>query len=204
MVVAGGSPLVRSALRASLQASAEGAATISDVDSAEKLLSMCSRQPHVVLSALEIGGTPLVAVLPQLLLASARVVVVSSQESVSLLPELLLRGATGFLSLEASGPQQLWDAVRDAASGGATLHPAVAMLVLEQWRATRSQQQPQLTAKEMEVLRAMMTGAPAKAIARDLGLSVKTIETHRSKIFTKLGVRSHAQAVQKAFELGLA
>jgi DNA-binding NarL/FixJ family response regulator len=203
IVVAGGTTLVRSALRSSLRACAGEWASVSDAASVEELLGLCAEQPHVVVSALDINGTPLLTTLPQLLLTGACVVVVSSQESMPLLPELLLRGATGFLPLEGTGSQQLCEAVRAAASGGATLHPGIAMLVLEQWRATRSDSSPKLTAKETEVLRAMMTGAPGKTIARDLNLSVKTIETHRSKIFTKLGVRTHAQAVQKALELGL-
>jgi DNA-binding CsgD family transcriptional regulator len=49
----------------------------------------------------------------------------------------------------------------------------------------------------------MMTGAPVKAIARQLGLSARTVDAHRSKIYMKLGVRTHAQAVQRALELGL-
>lgn len=195
--------MIRSALRSSLRACAGNWTGISDAEGVEDLLGRCADQPHVVVSALDIHGTPLLTILPQLLLTGARVVVVSSEESMPLLPELLLRGATGFLPLEGAGSQQLCEAVRAAASGGATLHPGIAMLVLEQWRATRSERTVQLTAKETEVLRAMMTGAPGKTIARDLNLSVKTIETHRSKIFTKLGVRTHAQAVQKALELGL-
>ncbi|SDF65055.1 two-component system, NarL family, nitrate/nitrite response regulator NarL [Blastococcus aurantiacus] len=196
--------MVRSALRSSLRASAGDSATISHVGTAEELLRACNQGSQVVaLCALDIDGVPLLAVMSQLLSASARVVIVGSQESASLVPELLLRGAAGFLPLETTDPRQLWEAVEAAASGGATLHPAVAMLVLEQWRATRSDEAPQLTAKEMEVLRAMMAGTPAKSIARDLGLSVKTIDTHRSKIFSKLGVRTGAQAVQRALELGL-
>ena len=78
-----------------------------------------------------------------------------------------------------------------------------AELVLQQWRAVRSGPPPALTAKEREVLAAMMGGEPVKTIARGLGLSARTVDSHRARIFVKLGVRSHAQAVQRALDLGL-
>jgi two-component system nitrate/nitrite response regulator NarL len=49
----------------------------------------------------------------------------------------------------------------------------------------------------------MMGGEPVKTIARGLGLSARTVDSHRARIFVKLGVRSHAQAVQRALDLGL-
>lgn len=59
-----------------------------------------------------------------------------------------------------------------------------------------------LSPREREVLRHLATGEPNKIIAHALGLSVRTVEMHRANLFTKLGVRSVAEAVGYAIALG--
>jgi two-component system response regulator FixJ len=60
-----------------------------------------------------------------------------------------------------------------------------------------------LTNREREVLRAFSTGAPNKIVAYDLGLSPRTVEMHRARIFRKLGVTNLAQALLRAKDAGL-
>jgi FixJ family two-component response regulator len=59
-----------------------------------------------------------------------------------------------------------------------------------------AEQLEQLTAKEREVLDAIVRGGTNKAIAGDLGLSVRTVETHRANLMRKLGVHSTADLVR--------
>jgi two-component system, LuxR family, response regulator FixJ len=59
-----------------------------------------------------------------------------------------------------------------------------------------AEQLEQLTAKEREVLDAIVQGGSNKAIAGDLGLSVRTVETHRANLMRKLGVHSTADLVR--------
>jgi DNA-binding NarL/FixJ family response regulator len=61
-----------------------------------------------------------------------------------------------------------------------------------------------LTPRELEVLRLVASGKSNKAIAKDLFLSVKTIDRHLSNIFDKLGVSSRAAATAYAYQHGLA
>nr|WP_237448102.1 helix-turn-helix transcriptional regulator [Nocardioides flavescens] len=78
------------------------------------------------------------------------------------------------------------------------------MTVLRQWRELRSEQvRPTLTAKETEVLRAIADGATTKSMARSMGVSARTVESHRARIYAKLGARGHVQAVALGLELGL-
>ena len=60
-----------------------------------------------------------------------------------------------------------------------------------------------MTAREMEILRLIATGAPNKQIAFRLKISEKTVRNHVSNIFAKLGVSSRSHAVARARELGL-
>ncbi len=52
-----------------------------------------------------------------------------------------------------------------------------------------------LTLREMEVLNAMADGLSTKATARLLGVAVKTVENHKTRVFAKLGVHSQAQLI---------
>jgi DNA-binding NarL/FixJ family response regulator len=61
-----------------------------------------------------------------------------------------------------------------------------------------------LTARELEVLRLVATGATTKAIAAELVLSERTVDRHLSNIFAKLGVATRTAAAAYAFEHGLA
>lgn len=203
VLVAGGSRLVRSALRASLLQSAAGAATVEVAEDVDGVLAHCRAGVQVLVAGPTVEGTSLASVLPEVLAAATRVLVVGDRSAAGSAPELLLGGASGYLVLEECGAEDLWTAVQDAATGGATLHPGIAALVLQQWREARARTRPELTAKEQEVLRAMLNGDPVKSIARHLGLSARTVDAHRSRIYVKLGVRSHAQAVRRALDLGL-
>ena len=60
----------------------------------------------------------------------------------------------------------------------------------------------ELTAKEEEVLRALMTGTPAPEVAKKLNVSVSTVRNHIRAIFGKLGVRSQLAAVAAAYRAG--
>jgi DNA-binding NarL/FixJ family response regulator len=85
----------------------------------------------------------------------------------------------------------------------ARLGAALDVAQVEQVRGPRAALPAGLTEREAEVLRLVASGATNKAVARDLGLSEKTVARHLSNIFTKLGVASRAGATAYAFEHGL-
>jgi two-component system nitrate/nitrite response regulator NarL len=84
-----------------------------------------------------------------------------------------------------------------------------ASTILSQWRSLRLQgsaapfRRSELTPREEQVLEAMVEGLAAKAIAKRLGVATKTVENHKIRIFDKLGVRTHAQAVSLTIGQGL-
>jgi DNA-binding NarL/FixJ family response regulator len=117
-------------------------------------------------------------------------------------------GAAGFVLKEASA-EQLIDATRTVASGGAWLDPAVLPRVLAAYRATvlprlrQAAKADLLTDRELEVLRRMATGATNAEIARQLYVSEATVKTHVGSIFAKLAVRDRAGAIVYAYQHGL-
>jgi DNA-binding NarL/FixJ family response regulator len=60
-----------------------------------------------------------------------------------------------------------------------------------------------LTAREADVLRLLALGQPNKAVARELGISPKTVGNHVERIYAKLGVSNRATAALRALELGI-
>lgn len=95
----------------------------------------------------------------------------------------------------------------DAAKLAAALLPAWAALEasLEQGEARRVAQDrfARLTARELDISLALFGGRSNKAVAHDLGISVRTVEMHRAHIMAKLGVKSIAEAAVMATHAGL-
>lgn len=118
---------------------------------------------------------------------------------------LLDAGAAGFMLKDARG-QELVEAVRAVHRGEAVLQPRVAARALRRAVARTTvatiSTPPPLSDREMDVLREAARGLANKDIARRLNLSVRTVHTHLSNIFTKLNVGSRTEAVLLALRRG--
>jgi DNA-binding NarL/FixJ family response regulator len=108
-------------------------------------------------------------------------------------------GAIGYL-LKDSEPQEVLDAVRAAARGDAPLAPRAARELL----AARSEEQrADLSKREREVLALVAEGLPNKLIARRLEISEKTVKTHLTSVFQRIGVSDRTQAALWAQRQGV-
>jgi NarL family two-component system response regulator LiaR len=127
------------------------------------------------------------------------VLVLSAYDDDDYVSTLFDAGASGYM-LKTARSEELVEAVREVHSGQTALHPAIAHKIARLW-ARRSQPQPneeRLTAREMEVLRLVCRGLLNKEIARELDVSVRTVEGHLKGIFNRLGVRSRTEAAMYA------
>ncbi len=114
----------------------------------------------------------------------------------------LRAGARGYVLKDATG-DQITAAVRTVAEGGAVFGPGVANWVLTSGvnpvdRPSPAHPDHGLTDREREVLERIADGASNARIARDLGLSVKTVQNYVSRILDKLQVSDRTQAALKA------
>ena len=118
---------------------------------------------------------------------------------------LLDAGAAGYLLKSVSG-DELVQGIRGLHSGESVLHPAVLrkMLASSRPRPASSEERPAetLTQREMEVLRIAARGKANKDIAKELVMSVRTVQAHLSNIFNKLGVGSRTEAVVYCLKKG--
>ncbi|MBM0123983.1 response regulator transcription factor [Pimelobacter simplex] len=137
------------------------------------------------------------------------VLVLTTFDDDEMLSGALRAGAAGFL-LKDSSADDLIRAVRTVAEGGSWLDPAVTGRVLDRFRsfapvpvaAVRDGADP-LTARELEVLRAMAVGRSNGEIAAELVISELTVKSHVGRIFTKLGLRDRPAAIVYAYDHGL-
>jgi two-component system, NarL family, response regulator LiaR len=112
-------------------------------------------------------------------------------------------GAAGYL-LKDVEPRELVGAIRTVHAGKALLHPEVTARVLAELVASdRPRPASLLTPRETEVLALIARGQPNKVIARELGVSEKTVKTHVSNLLGKLGVADRTQAALYAVREGL-
>lgn len=120
---------------------------------------------------------------------SANVVVLAVRADRVRVSAVLAAGAVGYLLKTCTG-DELVHAVREAAAGRSYLAAEVNRIVVRDYRRlARGDGQPRaLSPREVEVLGLIARGESTKAIAGGLGLSVKTIETHRRQIMDKLGI----------------
>jgi NarL family two-component system response regulator LiaR len=120
---------------------------------------------------------------------------------------LLEAGAAGYLLKSASG-QDLIEAIRAIRAGESVLHPSIIeKLVKHAILKSVDKEEPRiselLSNREIEMLRLLATGMNNKQIADKLCLSLRTIKTHMSNIFTKMNVASRSEALVEALRSGL-
>jgi DNA-binding NarL/FixJ family response regulator len=105
-------------------------------------------------------------------------------------------GASGYL-LKSVEAEELRESILKVARGGSALSPTIARKVLS--RISRGgAEEHGLSERELQVLKMVAKGSSNKLIARELFLSVRTVEAHLHNIFEGLGVSSRTEAVTKA------
>jgi DNA-binding NarL/FixJ family response regulator len=132
-----------------------------------------------------------------------KVLVLTMHESDQMVRRALDAGACGYL-LKSDLTDSLAKAVKAVSEGKRFLTPKVSEIVLEGFLKTRSQHQQgdragaRPTPREIEIIRLLAEGKANKEIAALLGITVRTVETHRAKIMLKLGLHSLADLIHYA------
>lgn len=192
------------ALRADLRALLEGEAGLMVVGEARNAAELRSRagqaRPDVILLALDLPGLHGFATVRQLgaELPAAQILLLTHERDPGLGRDALLAGAAGCVhSHEAA--TTLTVAVRAVAQGQLYIEQGVIRALLTELLV---QAQPPaceaLTGREVEVLQLLAQGYTNRQAAAALGLSVRTVESHRAKILEKLDLHSRADLVRYA------
>jgi DNA-binding NarL/FixJ family response regulator len=212
VVLADDQAMIRSGLRALLDAEPDIQVVAEAGDGAAALTAVRTHQPDVVVMDIRmpvmdgIAATRAIAADPQLSLV--RVLVLTTYDEDALVFEAIRAGAAGFL-LKDADPTELLRGVRITAAGDALLAPAAARRLIGAFAAVPPPSGPPprqleaLTQREREIVTLAGRGMSNEDIARRLVISPATARTHVSRAMVKLAARDRAQLVVFAYESGL-
>ncbi len=201
--------LVRSGLRALLDAESDITVVGEAADGREAIERARAMQPDVVLMDVRMPKLDGVSATREIVswARRPRVLVLTTFDLDDVVDDALEAGADGFL-LKRATPEQLVDGIRTVFAGDALVAPAVTRRLLQAYAGRRPadrerlQLAAHLTEREAEILRALAEGLSNAEIATRVWLSQETVKTHVKSILGKLGVRDRTQAVVWAYRTG--
>jgi len=178
-------------------------------DGAELLEAARRSRPDVIVTDLAMPGMSGLDALRRLradgdapATSRARVIVLTMHADPELAAEALRAGASGFILKHATGTE-LVAAIRAALRGKTYLSAELADDVLGRLAEPEAPRGQKLTARQREVVRLLADGRTMKEVAVTLGVSPRTVETHKYQIMEALGLGSTAELIRYAIEHGL-
>ncbi len=198
VLIADDHPMVRQGLRVFLELQPDIEVVGEAADGAQAAQLAQELRPDVVLLDLVMPGTDGVTAIELMAEAAveSKVLIVTSFGEHRTVVPAIRAGARGYVSKEVE-PSALAAAIRAVAAGHVLLGPEVAAALLS-GNASQTTEgggaDPQLTAREREVLDLIARGRSNREIARALTVSEKTVKTHVSSVLMKLGVADRTQA----------
>jgi len=198
--------IVRKGIRA-LLAEVEAIAVVGEASNGKEAVAQAlALTPDVTLMDLAMPGMDGLEAIRQITAhqAGARILVLTSFVSDDKVFPAIKAGALGYL-LKDSEPADLIRAIKQVDRGEPSLHPSIAVKVLQELRrpAERTPPPNALTAREVEVLRLVAKGMSNRDIAAQLTTTEATIKTHVSSILSKLQLANRVQAALYAIAEGV-
>ena len=202
-------PLVREGIR-SIVAGEEGFEIVAEAGSGEEAVEVAGQlRPDVVILDLSMpgeGGLSAVARLREVA-PTARSLVLSVHDHPEYVLEAVRAGAQGYIRKDTS-PAELRQAIRTVHRGEAFFSSPVARQLSaavrqETLRGEQGEKLERLTDRERQVLAGIAAGSTSKIMARQLGLSPRTVEAYRENLMRKLAIRTVAGLTRFAVESGL-
>lgn len=184
-------PIVREGLVA-LLATVPDVTVVGEAGDGETAVRLAAAvRPDVVLMDLNLPGVPGLEATRRILREApeAAVLVLTMVDDAATVLAAMRVGAHGYV-LKGAGQAELLGAIRTVAAGGAVFGAGVAGAVLAGSRRSAAP----LTDREAEVVALVADGRSNAEIARELGLSLKTVQNHVSRILLKMQVRDRTQA----------
>jgi DNA-binding NarL/FixJ family response regulator len=198
-------PIVRDGLK-TLLGSLDEVTVVGEAGSGEDALAVAkATTPDVVIMDLDMPGMGGIEATRRLRaeLPGSHVLVLTMYDEDDLVFAALRAGARGYL-LKGAQQHDVLRTIRAVAQGDAVFSAGVADRLLQNFSQPQPPQLfPELTEREREVLVLLAAGASNLTIARDLGLTTKTVANHVSNILAKLQAADRAEAIVRARRVGL-
>jgi two-component system, NarL family, response regulator NreC len=197
--------VLRAGLRALLNDEADLEVVGEAANGSEALQQAVSLNPDVILMDISMPDISGIEATRNLLKINPefRVVILTLHEDTALLREAFRSGAKGFL-LKKAVEGELIGAIRVVSEGGRYVYPEMTLaLVDEQTRPQLRVPETTLTLREIDVMRRLVKGYTNREIAEELVLSVRTVETYRYSLMSKLDLHSRVELVEYASQHGI-
>ncbi len=195
-------PIVRRGILSLLQ-TAPDIEVVAEAKSGQEALNLTSElAPDVLLLDMEMpGGMSGVDVAKQLksIRSPVRVLALSAYDDGQYVRNLLASGAAGYITKEEA-PEIIIEAVRGVARGEEGWLSRRAVARMSAWTRDSELVGSELSTREMDVLRLVVTGKTNQEIGHQLKISEKTVEKHMGAIFDKLDVSSRVEAAVQAIQ----
>jgi two-component system, NarL family, invasion response regulator UvrY len=205
VVIADDHPLVRAGLRQVLADEPEIEVVGEAADGDETVAVLRATEPDVVLLDITMPGAPFPGLLRLLRSAFPRVevLIVTMHGEDQFAVRALKEGAAGYLTKQQP-PQEVINAIKQIAGGGRYLTAAVAERAAAalDGNATRLPHE-RVSRREYEVLCMIGLGKSVKQIATELGVSPKTVSTHRARLLRKMRLKTSAELIRYVLQYGL-
>jgi DNA-binding NarL/FixJ family response regulator len=205
VVIADDHPLVRAGLRQVLADEPAIEVVGEAADGDETVAVLRATEPDVVLLDITMPGAPFPGLLRLLRSAFPRieVLIVTMHGEDQFAVRALKEGAAGYLTKQQP-PEEVISAIKQIAGGGRYLTAAVA----ERAAAALDGNAPRLphervSRREYEVLCMIGLGKSVKQIATELGVSPKTVSTHRARLLRKMHLKTSAELIRYVLQYGL-
>jgi DNA-binding NarL/FixJ family response regulator len=199
--------IVRTGIRHVLESEA-GFEVVGEASTGPEAWTLAAKlQPDVVVLDISMPGESGLQVAARLRQRSPlpRVLILSMHDNAEYVLESVRAGADGYLLKDAAAAE-LRSAIRTVCRGESYFSPPVASRLREALRGeheTHADSLAQLTAREREVLQGVARGCTNKEIAAELGISHRTVETHRESLMRKLQIRTVAELTRFALGAGI-
>jgi DNA-binding NarL/FixJ family response regulator len=196
--------MFRRGVRAELEAAGAGVVTVlaeaADVDEAVRAVQ--EHRPAVVLLDVHLPGGGGAEVMRRALAPETRYLALSVSDAAEDVIGTIRGGARGYVTKTITGPE-LVAAIRRVAEGDAVFSPRLAGFVLDAFAgsievAAVDEDLDRLTEREREVMRLIARGYAYKEVAKELFISIKTVETHMSSVLRKLQLSSRHELTRWA------
>jgi len=202
--------ILRSGLRLLINAQPDMEVVAEAPDGGAAIQVVRETTPHVALMDLTMPRTGGMRALQEILrdCPQTRVLVLTMHDDNAYLRAALAAGASGYV-LKRSVDAELLTAIRAVHRGGTFVDPSLANVLVQDVIAKKSAKAPPkrpieiLSARELQVLRLVARGYTSQQIAKQIWVGVKTVETYRSRLAQKLGLRTRSDVVRFAVQMGL-
>ncbi|MDX2018280.1 MAG: response regulator transcription factor [Planctomycetota bacterium] len=204
VVVADDHAMVRETLAAWL-GSHEDIDVCAEAEDSQQVVAEVSRtQPDVLLLDIQMPGADAFATAAEVrrICPATRIVFLTAYQSDTLIDRAREIGAVGYL-LKGQNVKTIREGILAAASGATVLSPEIQSRLLDRTNGVAPREPGRLSPRELEVLRLLAVGRSKKEVAKELHVSVKTVDNHTTNIMTKLDIHDRVQLARYAIREGL-